>query len=235
MASTDFAPLSDNTAQSVIASGPVTSAVIPAPNGGGAFTYGIHSLSATPGVVGFYSALANFTPTAKAGDIASAIIKSGVQGSNHSEFVFVNLNGQASTNLCYMLGLSNTDPAHIILVKGQLAGGLPDVAPGTQGVLRRSTATYPLNTWVQVKLEAILQPNGDIVLNCYASSLAVNLVTAPVWVAIPGMAAYTDDFLQSNTGSAPLASGRMGWAMVSSDINRTGAFDEIQTDRQILP
>lgn len=235
MASADWSPLSDQTSGSSIANGPATPAVVPTPNGGAAFVYAAHSLVNAAGVIGFYSALSGFTPMAKAGDVSGALWKGGAGGLSHSEFLFICLNGQASTNSCYMLGLSNAEPAHLVLVKGQLAGGLPDVAPGSNGVLRQSTATFASLTWVQLKVEAITEPNGDVVINCYQSDLTVNPVTAPVWTAIPGMAAFTDDALRVNTGSAPLTSGRVGYAMVSGDINRLGAFAQITTDRQILP
>lgn len=231
----DWATLSDNASSSSIVVSPVTSAVVPLPNGASNFVLAAHSLTNAAGAVGYYSGLTGFSPMAKTGDISGAVYKGGAGGSLHSEFLFVALDGQASTNHGYLLGLSAADPCHIVLVKGQLAYGIPDVAPGSQGVLRRSAATFAKGTWVHLKLEAILQPNGDVVLTCYQSDLSANLVTAPSWSAIPGMAAFTDDNAQINTGSAPLTSGRVGFGMVSAEINRIGAWAEVTTDRQVLP
>lgn len=209
----------------------MTSAVV-APAGGGSWVYATHSLVSAAGIVALYSGLTNFSPMAKAGDVSAAVYKT---GSLCSAFVFVCLNGQGSANSAYILGLSDDSPAHIVLRKGQIVNGLPDVAPGSQGVLRRSAATVADATWVHIKLEAISEPGGDVVLNVYQSDLSLYDVDAPVWAAVAGMASFTDDALQVNSGSAPLTSGRVGFGSVSSEINRIAAFDEIVTNRQTAP
>src|SRR5690349_12480754 len=127
MAQTDWSPLSDSASSSTIAVGAVPSSVVPMPNGGGSFVLAAHSLVNTAAVKGDYSALANFAPTSKGGDISAALYKGGAGGSLFSTFIFVSLNGQASTNSCYLLGLSDSEPAHLELRKGQLSGGLPDI------------------------------------------------------------------------------------------------------------
>jgi len=232
VASSDWSAISDITSSASIARGPVTDAVVSPPNGGDDFVYAIHSLTATAGVVAFYSALTNFTPMMKGGDITSALFKS---GSLCAAFIFCCLNGQASTNSAYMLGLSSDEQAHIVLRKGQMAGGLPDVAPGTSGVLRRSAATFAPDTWVHLKLEVISEPGGDVVINVYQNDLTLHTVDSPVWEVIAGMSSFTDDALQVNTGSAPITSGRIGFGSVSAEINRIAAFDEVTTARQTAP
>ncbi len=235
MALADWSLLADAASSSSIKREPVTAAVVTPPNGGGTFTLAMHSLVNAAGVVGYYSALTNFAPTDSGADVTGTVSKAGSAGTLHSEFLFACLGGPNSTDNCYLLGLSDSEPAHIILRKGQLAYGCPDVAPGTQGVLRRSAATFAKGKWVHLKLEVIVQPNGDALINVYQSDLGAHVVGSPSWAAIAGMAAFTDDAAQINTGSAPLVAGRMGFAMVSAEINRIGAFDEITTARQILP
>lgn len=232
MGQSDFSAVSDITSNSSIAREAVTAAVVPPPTGAGSFTFAAHSLVNAAGIAAFYSGLTDFSPMVSGGDVTGAVWKGGAGGNACSAFIFTCLNGQASTNSAYILGLSDSEPAHIILRKGQLAAGLPDVAPGTQGVLRRSTATYAKTTWVHLKLEAIEQPNGDVVLNVYQST---GDVTSPTWVAIAGMAAFTDDVLQVNTGTAPIAAGRSGFGCTTAEINRIAAFSAVTTDRQILP
>lgn len=235
MASTDWAEISDVTSTASIKRGSVTNATVTPPAGGGDFVYAIHSLTNSAGIVALYSALTNFTPMAKGGDITGAVMKAGAGGSDCAAFLFVCLNGQASTNSAYILGFSSDEPSHLVLRKGSLVLGLPDVAPGTQGVLRRSSATFSKDTWVHLKLEAISEPGGDVVINVYQSDLTANDVDAPVWAAIAGMGAFTDDALQVATGSAPLTSGRIGFGAVTAEINRIGAFAEVTTARQTAP
>lgn len=235
MASTDYTFVDDAISAASIVRGVVTSAVIPMVNGGSSFAYAAHSLANSPGVVALYFNGASFVPTAKGADLSAAIYKGGAGGSLFSAYIFVCLNGTSSTNSAYILGLSDTEPAHLELRKGSLATGLPDQAPGTNGVLRRSTATFALGTWLHVRLECVLEPTGDIVCNVYKSDLTANVVTSPVWVAVPGMAPVTDDFLQVNTGSAPIAGGRMGIGTTMAEGNRIAAFDQIAPARQLTP
>lgn len=236
MASADWAEISDAASSGSVKRGVVTSAVVTMVSGGSSYCYGMNSLVAASGVVASYSALGSFSPMAKLGDVNGALQKgTGAAGDEYSAYLFCGLNGQASTNSGYILGLSDSNPAHIILRKGPLSGGCPDVAPGTQGVLRRSTATYAKGTWVHLRLECIIEPSGDVVINCYQSDLGAHAVTSPSWVAIAGMAAFTDDFLQINTGSAPIPSGRIGWGATFSDIHQQPFFDQIVTSRQLTP
>lgn len=235
MPSTDYTEISDAISTASTLRGVVTPAVVPAVNGGGAFAYAIHSITNSPGVVASYFNGSGFIPTSKGGDLPGALRKGGAGGSLFSAYLFVSLNGNASTNSAYVLGLSDTEPAHIELRKGTLATGLPDQGPGSNGVLRRSTATFALGTWVHLRLECVLEPTGDVVINVYQSDLSLRPVTSPVWVAIPGMAQFTDDFLQVATGSAPLPGGYMGFGSTMAEVNRIASFDQIVPARQLLP
>lgn len=233
MAEADWTVLTGALAISSVDRG-VTSAITP-PNGGGSFLYGFNSLDASDGVSGLYCNLAGFNPTAanKGGQVLGAV-KRGISGGvdDFAPFLYFCLGGATVSDTAYLLGLGDGDPYHIVLRKGALTGGLPDVTPGTSGVLRRSSATYSPDTWHHLCLEVVVNLNGDVILNCYESDLVAHAVTAPSWGAIPGMTPFIDDCIQVNSGSAALTSGRMGFAMWSAASVRRGYFDHIRCFRQ---
>lgn len=244
MAYADWSEIADELSSSSAPRGPVTSAVVTPPNGGGDFSFGIHTQDNSPGVVAFYSALANFAPTAKGGTISGCIQKGvGAGGGDFSAFLFICLAGTGSTDLAYLLGLDASATPRLVLRKGQLATGLPAVAPGAQGVLRRSSATYAIGEWLHVRLDAILQPGGDVRLKVFANNLAANSVASPVWSTVAGLTDFTDDALginSSNLGisgadALPLTAGRMGFGGSFADVNRNAYFDHIKPERQTLP
>jgi hypothetical protein len=125
------------------------------PSSGGSF--GFNSLSTSQGVVGLFTNQVSFAPMAKGGSVRGALQR-GPSGSplNFAPFLFVGLQGPSVNDLGYLLGLGDGDPHHIVLRKGALSGGLPDVAPGTQGVLRRSTATAAAATWLHLRLDMVV-------------------------------------------------------------------------------
>lgn len=244
MAKSDWQEIADELSSSSAPRGPVTSAVVTPPNGGGSFTFGIHTADNSPGVVAFYSTLADFAPTAKGGTISGCIQKGvGGGGDKFSPFLFICLGGTDSTDLGYKLGLDTSGTPRIVLAKGQLANGIPAVAPGSQGVLRRSAATYSIGAWLHLRLDAIKQPTGDMLLQVFANDLTANSVSSPVWAAVSGLSDFTDDALGVNssnlgiTGSdaLPLTSGRMGFGAYVADVNRNSYFDHVKPERQTLP
>ncbi len=213
------------------------------PNGGGSFVWGANSLAVTPGAVGLFANQAGFAPTTSGGTVRGAIqrgVSAGVDG--FSGFLYLALQGPDVTDTCYMLGLADGDPHHIVLKKGVLSAGLDDLAPDpdTNGVLLRSTAAYTPGTWLHLRLDCIVQGTSDVLLQCYQNDLAANPVTAPVWVTIPGMegsqsptiVGFIDDALQVNTGSAPLIGGRMGFGMQTADAQRRFYCDHFVAGRQ---
>ncbi len=244
VASSDWQAIADELSSSSAPRGPVTSAVVTPPNGGGSFTMGIHTQDNSPGVVAYYSTLADFAPTAKGGTISGPLQKgSGGGGDKFSAFLFLCLGGTDSTDLAYMLGLDMSATPRLVLRKGQLAAGIPAVAPGSQGVLRRSAATYSIGAWLHLRLDAIKQPTGDITLQVFASNLGANAVGSPVWAAVPGLSDFTDDALGINcsllgisgSDALPLTSGRMGFGGYFADVNRNAYFDHVKPERQTLP
>lgn len=245
MAESDFQEIADELSSSSATRGPVTSAVVAMPGGNpSSFVFGIHTQDNTPGVVAFYSTLTDFAPTAKGGTISAGIQKGVGAGNNlHSPFLFLCLGGTDSTDLAYMLGLDEAATPRIVLRKGQLSTGIPAVAPGSQGVLRRSASTYAIGTWLHLKLDAIKQPGGDVLLQVFQNDLTAHGIASPVWVAISGMAEFTDDALGVNcsnlgiTGddALPLTSGRLGFGTRVADVNRNSYFARVAPERQILP
>lgn len=233
MASTDWAYLTNGLAAQDCARG-VTSGTTK-PNGGGTFAFAFNTITNTPGAAGLYAVQNNFGPLAKGGVISGAMVRAlsgGLVG--FSAFIFIGATGNDVSDVAYMLGLSDGSPSHIELRKGIISAGLPDEAPGgVSKILRRSTDTIAIDAWTHLKLEQVVNDNGDVILNVYRSNLVARAVDAPVWEAIPGMASFTDDALGINSGSAPLTSGYVGFGVQVSDIARRTAFDQIAIARQL--
>lgn len=233
MAEADFTVLTSSLSSGSVERG-VTAGIAP-PNGGGSFVHGFNSLDTSNGVVGLFCNLANFAPMAKGGSIRMAM-KRGKGGgkTNFAPFVFIGLQGATVADAGYMLGLGDSDPSRIVLRKGTLSGGLPDATitvPPSNGVLRKSSDTIAEDTWVHLRLDMIVNDNGDVVLNVFQNPLT-NPVTAPVWAAIPGMTQFIDDALGVNSNSPPLTSGRAGWGFQTKDVTRRAFFDHLELQRQ---
>jgi hypothetical protein len=134
-----------------------------------------------------------------------------------------------------MLGLSDNTPYSIVLAKGQIVEGLRLDAENVH-ILRTGSAQYNMGDglWHHLRLDAIVEPNGDVLLKCYANDLVAHPInTTPTWQAIAGMADYIDDVNHINSGSAPLWGGCCGFAFsVHQALNRRGAFDGLQALRQ---
>jgi hypothetical protein len=144
--------------------------------------------------------------------------------------LFANLQGANTTDDGYLLGLTEEEPARIILAMGAPTAGLD---PAVAGMLRLSSASYVKGTWLHLRLDVIEQPSGDVLLKVFQNAdIATNPVTAPVWTAVPGMADYVDDALAYNTGSVPLLTGRMGFAArMGTESGRYTYFDHFQPQK----
>lgn len=234
MAQADWTEMTGVLGTSIVDRG--VTAGIARPNGGGSFLYGFNSLDVTEGAVALFCNLTNFAPMAKGGSIRMAM-KRGISGGplNFSPYIFIGAASSAVSSVAYMLGLSDADPSRITLRKGTLIGGVPDgdiTQPPTNGILAHSSDTISKDTYVHLRLDVIVNTNGDVVLNCFRSDLVANAVTAPVWSPIPGLDQFIDDVLQVNTGSAPLLTGRAGWGFYSKDVSRRAYFDHAELLRQ---
>jgi len=232
MAETDWAFISDSLDSGSVKRGVTTGE--PRPNGGGNFVFGFNSIVNTPGAVGLYAAQTGFAPMTKGASIRAAV-KRGVSGAptNFAPFLFAGLAGNTVAASAYLLGLDDDDPHRIVIVKGSLAAGIPPVAPGTSGVLKQGSETFLNNTWLHLRLDMIVNVNGDVILKAFRSDLTVNLVTAPVWVPAPGCETFVDDALAVNSGSAPLTSGYGGFGFQTKDVTRRVFFDQLEVQKQL--
>ena len=233
MASVDWTTLTNSVSDGVAAHG--VSAPFDNMEGGSDYFYAFHSSTSTVlGGMGKYSNVA-------AGDfdlgssVSGAVVRRASAGSTgYSVFIFTCLGGSdasvSATNYAYLLGLSNADPSHIVLAKSTISSGIPDGAPGTLGILAKSSGIVDLNQWVHLKLEAIAQSNGDVILRCYRSM--ANLDEAPSWEAIEGIDEFIDDITKINSGSLPLDAGRPGFGFSYAAQNRVAAVSNLQISRQ---
>lgn len=240
MAETDWTELSGGLSDTEIAAG--VTAGIARPNGGGSFVYGFNSLGVVTGARGIFVNLASFAPMAKGGRITAAIQRGLSTGTTaFSPALFIGLQGSTVTDSGYLLGVSDADPAHIILKKGSITSGLAEATPPSGGVLAVGTVAKSAGTWYHLRMDMVVNDNGDVVLNVFENDLDTNAVTAPVWDPIPGMddltpttgLAFIDDALGVNSGSVPHVSGRVGFAFSTSDTGRRGYFDHVTVERQL--
>lgn len=238
MGSTDWVFLNNGLDAASVARG-VTSDPDPGPpNGGGAFIYGFDSKVETEGAVGLtLEAVANpnHAPCVKGASIRAAVQR-GVSSlkTGFSPFVYACLQAAAPpavTDRAYILGLEDSDPYRIVVVKGQIIHGVP--AATTENSLLRSTATYVLGQWHHLRLDCIVEGTGDVLIRCYENDLSTNPVTAPEWSPIPGCELFTDDALGVNSGTLPFTDGYLGFGFASKQQGRRGYFDQLKTLRQL--
>jgi hypothetical protein len=209
------------------------------PNGGGSFCYGWNSKVTAQGVAGLFCNEVDYSPMAKGGSVRGAVQR-GVSGGplNFAPMLFIGLQGTDVSDDGYLLGLSDESPHRIVLRKGKPSGGIPAGAvtvPPTAGILRRSVETFDPGTWLHLRLDMIVNPSGDTILQVFRNDLDAHDVTDPVWQPVAGMTEVIDDALGVNTWSPPLANGRAGFAFFTKDVTRRGYVDHIEVLRQINP
>jgi len=234
MAETDWTELSGSLAQAVIVRGATTGD--DKPNGGGNFVFGFNSLAIDEGAAGLYVNKDKFNPLKNdalaptGGSIRGAIKRrtsGGTPQINFAPMFFINLQGNATNETGYLLGLEDSDPHRIVLRKGSPIGGMSQT-----NALRISDESFQPNTWLHLRLDSIFNSNGDVILKVFRNDLTVNSVTNPSWQTVPGMDDVVDDVLGVNSGSIPLSGGFVGFAFFSKDLQKRGSFDQIETLRQ---
>jgi len=120
----------------------------------------------------------------------------------------------------------------VTLRKGAVAVGIPD--DEGDGVLLRSSASFLQGTWLHLRLDVVVNPNLDVVLEVFSSDLDAHpLGQAPDWQPVDGMPRFIDDHLGINSGEQPFTSGRAGFALESRDVTRRGLFDHLEVYRQL--
>lgn len=227
----DWAFLNDSLDRAAVNRG-ATAGVTPPP-GGGSFVYAFNSTSIVVGGTGLFCSLDNFAPMAKGGSIRGCVQRGPGGGSTgFSPFLFVGCQGDSVNDRAYMLGLSDEDPHRIVLRKGAISVGIPN--SDGDGVLRASGQSFRQSVWLHIRLDMIVNLNGDVVLRCYYNNLDSRpLNEPPDWVEIPGMSRFIDDATGINSGTPPLTSGRSGFAFAVKDVTRRGYFDHIELARQV--
>lgn len=216
----------------------VTAGITP-PSGGGNFIFGFNSQVAAAAAVGLYYNAANFNPLRDdaanpTGGSVRGALKRGQSPSptGYSIGLFIGLQGGSApteSDTGYFLGLADNDPAEIVLAKVSPSVGLD---PTATTALRVSSTTYLWDTWLDLRLDAIVNPNGDVVLKCFQSDLDTYPVTSPNWQPIGGMDDFIDDALGINSGSNPLAGGWGGWSFRAEQVNARGYIDHFEFHRQ---
>ena len=231
MGQTDWSYLNDGLDIATVDRG--VTAGVARPPGGGSFLFAFNSLAAVTGSVGLFANLASFAPMAKGGSIRGALQRGAGGGpTGFSPFLFLCCQGNSVNDSAYMLGLSDGDPHRIVLRKGAVAVGLPD-ADGA-GVLLKSAASFAQGTWLHLRLDVIVNTNGDVVLKVLQNDLSAHaLGTTPDWQPVSGMVEFIDDHLGINSGSQPLTSGRGGFGFAVKDVTRRSYFDHLELLRQV--
>lgn len=231
MAESDWTFMEDGLADANVVRG-VTGGLPTAP-GGGQFLYGFNSLSEARGAVALRVNGANFHPLEKGGSIRGCVKRGeGPGATGFSPFLFLGAQGKSVNDTAYLLGLSDEEPSRIVLRKGALAVGIP--SSDGPGVLLKSSPSFMQGEWLHLRLDMIVNANGDVVLRCLYNDLKTHpLNTAPDWKPIPGMLSFEDDRLRVNSGSAPLLSGHAGFGFETKAMTRRGYFGHLEIHRQL--
>lgn len=231
MAEADWTYLNDGLDIATVDRG--VTAGIARPPGGGSFLFAFNSLAAVQGAVGLFCNLVDFAPMAKGASIRGCVQRGPGGGpTGFSPFLFLACQGNSVNDTAYLLGLSDDDPHRIVLRKGAVAVGIPD-SEGPN-VLLASGESFSQGTWLHLRLDVIVNDNGDVVLKVLRNDLGPHpLGSPPDWQPVPGMVEFIDDHLGINSGSQPLTSGRGGFGMAVADVTRRSYFDHLELLRQV--
>lgn len=231
MAEADWTYLNDGLDIATVDRG--VTAGIARPPGGKSFLFAFNSLAAVQGAVGLFCNLVDFAPMAKGASIRGCVQRgSGGGPTGFSPFMFLSCQGNSVNDTAYLLGLSDDDPHRIILRKGAVAVGIP--ASEGPNVLLASGENFSQGTWLHLRLDVIVNNNGDVVLKVLRNDLGAHpLGSPPDWQPVPGMVEFIDDHLGINSGSQPLTSGRGGFGMAVADVTRRSYFDHLELLRQV--
>jgi len=241
MAQADWSELTGSALVSGVVAKGVTAAYT-VPNGGTLFTFALHAIASGSGVAGMSCALSGFAPitgSKKAGTISCAVSRY-TSGTTCAPVFGLIKGTDPATAQGYLLALTSETSYRIGLYKG---------APGSGGftstganLLRVSTEAFTdvgasADTWKHLRLDVLVNPHSEVVLNVYENDLATNAVTAPVWVAIGGMSQYIDDSVGKNTGSLPHLDGFYAFfgMYTNNNVGDMSLFDHIEVARQLTP
>lgn len=191
------------------------------PLAGPASVYAMNCIVNTTGAVALYYNGAGYAPTPNGKGLKmTGAIKRGIGGgtTGFSAYLFSLAQGTNVSEEAYMLGLGET--GHIVLCKGTLSNGVPDVEPGNSGVLARSTITIPVGTYAHLWLEAIVNPGNDTLVKAKINYSNVDPPSSQNWDTIPGIDDFIDDINGINSGSPGFSSGYGGYGGFFDEANR---------------
>jgi len=206
----------------------------------GDFVYFFNRIAGTvAGVAAKRVNLANFNPTAygKGGSLWCCMRRWGSGLTGMYPFLAFVDSLDVTVAKGYILALTNESASRLILKKGGLSGNL---LSNDTGMLRLSDLAYN-NKWVNARLDLIVNPQGDAVLNVYENDLDSHAPGAEVWTPVDGMDMYVDDSGGILTGSVPtLGTTPNGYYLVygvysTGQLLRACMFDYIKVRRQLTP
>jgi hypothetical protein len=244
MAENDWAAITGGSALGAgsVARGVSNAFLEPPHSGTNDYVFGFRSLDASSGVAGYVCDLANFKPIGggsdKGGSIRAAMKRYSAQD-GFAPFMGL-IPGTDPTAAGYFLGLTEGATSYkLALKKGNPASGL-DATEST--ILRSSTASFTDSgdtaaAWFQVRLDVLVNPNGDVVLSVKQNDLASYDVDNPTWAAVTGMDDYIDDAVGILTGSAPIVNSFyvMYGHYTAASQGAVSLFDHIEVYRQTSP
>lgn len=245
MGQSDWTEVAGSLAAADVKRNVVEMAAIAGPNGGGDYVFGFNSRSGT--VIGAAALAVNLTGFAPTGpgttptggtSIRGAVRRvSSPSNTGFSPYLFCCSQGSPPNvnDMAYLLGLSDADPYRVMLVKNTLVGGVNPNLTAYQ-ILGQSSAQYSMGDglWHHLRLDAIVQNNGSVLLKVFSNDLASYPLDEPashVWTNVPGFDAngIVDDAIEIRTNEAPLWGGYAGFGFsVSQALNRRAAFDGIE-------
>jgi hypothetical protein len=147
-----------------------TAGITPPP-GGENFVYAFNSTALVNGGTGLFCNLDDFAPMSKGGSIRGCVQRGPSGGATgFSPFLFLGCQGDSVNDRAYMLGLSDEDPYRIVLRKGTISVGIPDSE--VEGVLLASGQSFNQAVWLHIRLDMIVNMNGDVVLRVFSNDLS---------------------------------------------------------------
>lgn len=207
------------------------------PTGGGSYVYGYRSLVSTAGFAGKYCNLAGFAPftgTLKGGTIRAAMKRYSSNGDFAPMIGLIQGTDPASAN-GYLLGLSSGSSYKVCLMKG-VPG--QDMLAGEDNILLESDEAYTdvgdtLAAWFHLRLDVLVNPHGEVILNVYTNDCSTISVASPTWVLLD---TFIDDPIGIMSDSLPVTDGFYGvFGMYTEEAGSTTLFDHIEVWRQDSP
>lgn len=216
----------------------VSSAFTP-PDGGGSFVMGFRSVVTTTGFAGYTCAVSGYAPgSANKGGSIRCAMKRYSSGAQFAPMMGLITSTDPATGSAYILGLSEADGYQIALKKGYPAAGLD---PSGSDILRLSTSSWTdvgddSDAWKHLRLDVLVNPHDEVVIDVYENDLDTNAVTAPSWAAVTGMSQYVDDSVGILTGSTPyLGPFYFFFGQYSEVAGAESLFDHVQVYKQTSP